>query len=367
MLPMTKDAADTDHSATTASTAYSWQAGMRSDGVQISQRLQTVIRFQIASTVQSILDATLAPQIQLQAVAVVIVGTEFCVDRLKLSSLASLRAVAVIQSGQCILTYLDTIDQHDTSSHSSSKLTSWLIATCSLCIPGMLSSSLRHNTYISNAVTVFLYQYTAATRHVVTMINVGLSPIYIAALCVLLALRLRVWQDTEVRTDIVSLYVYYFKAFHMLVVELLLFSIADMMSYLSGYAQLIVQFIVVLSIDAVNTGHLLDEVRGYAIWRVSRLLLQVDDADLPSLDAMLTAGMAMLLFISRRLPMIHSMYQSTHSLHTVIEILFLSCISLILRPITTTGNVSDTFNLLRIIFVSTIAENIEHFVQAQTK
>ena len=140
-----------------------------------------------------------------------------------------------------------------------------------------------------------------------------------------------------------------------------------MTSHLSGYAQLMLQFIAVLAIDTVNTRHQLEEVRGYAIWRVSRLLLQIDNTDLPALDAMLTAGIAMLLFISRRLPFVHSMYQSTQSLHTVIEILFLSSISLILRPITSTGNPRDSFNLLRILFVSTIAQSIEHFVQAQTE
>ena len=92
----------------------------------------------------------------------------------------------------------------------------------------MLSSTLRRNTYISNAVTVFLYQYTAATRNVVTLINLGVSPVYIAVLCVLLALRLHVWQNVQVREDIVSLYMYYLKAFHMLVVELLLFSMEHM-------------------------------------------------------------------------------------------------------------------------------------------
>jgi hypothetical protein len=160
---------------------------------------------------------------------------------------------------------------------------------------------------------------------------------------------------------------YYLKAFHMLIVELLLFSIEHLTVHLSGYAQLMLQFIAVLGIDAVNTGQLLEEVRGYSIWRVSRLLLQIDNMNLPALDAMLTAGIALLLFISRRLPFVHSMYQCTQSLHTVIEILFLSSISLILRPITNTANSRDAFNLLRILFVSTIAQSIEHFVQAQTE
>ena len=89
---------------------YSWSNGMRSDSIQLSNRLQTIIRFQIANDLQVFLNQILTPSMQLLGIFLLIVCTEVGVRRLNMYSFTLIRAVVVIQSGQCLLQYIDSID-----------------------------------------------------------------------------------------------------------------------------------------------------------------------------------------------------------------------------------------------------------------
>jgi len=342
----------------------SWSEGLRRDGVQLSSRLQTIIRFQIASDLQGFLDDVFDVQMQILFIIVLIVALEFSVRKLHLTSLALLRAVVVIQSGQILLTYIDHIDRKEPhSSYPRTFVTSWLITTASLCIPGMLTHSIQNDSYVSNAITVFLYQYTDATRDIVTVVDLGVSPLYIAMLCVVLSVRLRFWnlqQSKGTKHQHHSMYLYFFTAFHMLVVELLLFSIQNLTLHLNSFLQVLLQMIAILTIDSLNQNHLLEEVRGYAIWRVSRMLLTLKFDEMQNLDAVMTSAVATLIYLSRRIPFIHSMYTSAQSLHTLSEIVFLASMNLILRPITSQTNGNVQVQLLLILFISTIAQSVEH-------
>ena len=77
---------------------YSWSKGMRADSIQLSNRLQTIIRFQIANDLQIFLNQILAPHMQLLAMFILIVCTELSVRRLNMYSFASIRAVVVIKT-----------------------------------------------------------------------------------------------------------------------------------------------------------------------------------------------------------------------------------------------------------------------------
>jgi len=343
----------------------SWSEGLRRDGVQLSSRLQTIIRFQIAADLQGFLDKVFDVPMQILFIIILIVSLEISVRKLQLTSLALLRAVVVIQSGQILLTYIDYIDRKEpNSSYPRTFVTSWLITTASLCIPGMLTSSVQNDNYVSNAITVFLYQYTDATRDIVTVVDLGISPLYISILCVVLAIRLRYWnlhpteQGNKPQNN--NMYLYFFTAFHMLVVELLLFSIQNLTVHLNPFLQVLLQMIAILTIDSLNQDHLLEEVRGYTIWRVSRMLLTLKFDDMQNLDAIMTSAVATLIYLSRRLPFIHSMYTSAQSLHTLSEIVFLASMNLILRPITSQTNGNVQVQLLLILFISTIAQAVEH-------
>ena len=118
--------------------------------------------------------------------------------------------------------------------------------------------------------------------------------------------------------------------------------------------------IAILTIDSLNQNNLLEEVRGYAIWRVSRMLLTLKFDDMQNLDAVMTSAVATLIYLSRRIPFIHSMYTSAQSLHTLSEIVFLASMNLILRPITSQTNGNVQVQLLLILFISTIAQSVEH-------
>ena len=348
----------------------SWSEGLRRDGVQLSSRLQTIIRFQIAADLQGFLDKVFDVQMQILFIIILIVVLEISVRKLHLTSLALLRAVVVIQSGQILLTYIDHIDRKEpNSSYPRTFVTSWLITTASLCIPGMMTSSVQNDNYVSNAITVFLYQYTDATRDIVTVVDLGISPLYISILCVVLAIRLRYWNLHPSTQSIMNkhdkpqnndMYLYFFTAFHMLVVELLLFSIQNLTMHLNPFVQVLLQMIAILTIDSLNQDHLLEEVRGYTIWRVSRMLLTLKFDDMQNLDAIMTSAVATLIYLSRRLPFIHSMYTSAQSLHTLSEIVFLASMNLILRPITSQTNGNVQVQLLLILFISTIAQAVQH-------
>ena len=82
----------------------SWSEGLRHDGVQLSSRLQTIIRFQIAADLQGFLDQVFDIDMQISFIIILIVALEISVRKLNLTSLALLRAVVVIQSGQIMLT-----------------------------------------------------------------------------------------------------------------------------------------------------------------------------------------------------------------------------------------------------------------------
>ena len=344
-----------------------WAQGMRKDALQLSNRLQTIIRFQIAADVQIFLDRILPVTTQLPAIALCIACLELGVRQFGLYSLSLLRAVVVIQSGQCLLRYIDSIDQYDVgTSYTLTHVTSWLITTATLCVPGMFGATLRSNAYISNAVTVFLYQYTDATRSIVTLVDLGVSPLFVAVLCVILAVRVRHWNAADANLQNTSLYVYFFKAFHMLIVELLLFSLQRLTLHLNAFLQVMLQMIVVLSIDALNRQNLLEEVRGYAIWRLSRMLLSLKFEQVASFDAMMTSALASLIFLSRRIPWIHNLYTTAQSVHTLAEIVFLASMNLILRPITSDVNHDMASQLLLILLISTVAQSVEYLFSDST-
>ena len=343
--------------------SYSWFQGMRRDGLQLSNRLQTVIRFQIATNLQIYLNDILEPNMQLPIMFLLIVGTELGVRHYNIYPLKLLRSVVVIQSGQCLLRYIASLSQNQyPSKYMQTRLTSWMITTASLCLPGMLGTKSTSNTYINNAVTVFLYQYTAATRSMVQIIDLGISPLYIAILCVVFALRLNVWKTPEIQADALSLHVYFFKAFHMLIVEILLFSLESLSKPLNAFCQLMLQMIVVLTIDTINHKQQFEEIRGYSIWRVSRLILNLNFNSNLHMNAMLTCGVAILVFFSRRLPWVHSMYTSARSTHTLAEIVFLVSMNLILKPISTQTNAHVQMQLLLILIISIIAQSIDFLI-----
>jgi hypothetical protein len=74
---------------------------------------------------------------------------------------------------------------------------------------------------LSHTVTVFLYQYTTAAKNIVTLIDLGVSLLYIAILFVMLAWGIRHRSEIDSDPTNKSFLIYFFKAFHMPVVELL--------------------------------------------------------------------------------------------------------------------------------------------------
>ena len=344
--------------------AQAWHAGLVGDAMTVVRRLQTVISFQVADVLQLMLNRWL-DQLHLFAAVVLFCLLTECVIRYgKLESLSMLRRVGVIQLGQSLLELISDIQRVSVSSQALANCVGWLLRTATLCVPAMLYADVRANEYVANAITVYLYQYTASTREFVLDLNFGLPSVYLAALCVLLSMRAQLWKQQHS-----NLYVYFFKAMHMLIVELVLSSISASTVNSPDYAKVLLTAVAIVAIDAINMSNneMLSEIRGYAIWRIAKQLFDLDAAEL---DFMSTLGLSLLIFVARRCVEHLLTDELSRYMHTAVEILFLTSINLILQPIVNSHTHTHADHVLLVLIVATAAQAVEHWVlkpQSRTK
>ena len=236
------------------------------------------------------------------------------------------------------------------------KSTTWLLQTMSLCLPAFLSTQMSSNEYIQNALSVYLYQYTNATSNTVVRLDTGVPPIFISILAILFSIW---WPPVSNK---VRVYAYFYKAFQMLIVELMLFSITDRLHGVLESTKFLLQVFILFTIDFINEikSNTLTEVRGYAIWRVSR---QISSMNLSILDVSTSMSLSILLFIARRLGILLKISSSSMSLHTMTEIIFMSTTNLLLDPVVTNKGQTFDEHILRIMFLSTAAQTIENILR----
>lgn len=338
-----------------------WHADLVSDLMTVVRRLQTVISFQIADVLQKMLNQWLSSLYLFFAILLFCCVVEFVVRYGKLKSLSILQRVGVIQVGQSLLQLISEVQDINVKYQTLANCVGWLLRTATLCVPAMLYSDVRTNEYVDNAIRVYLYQYTDATREFVLNINFGLPPLYLAVLGVLLSMRAKSWKGQQSR-----LYEYFYKAFHMLTVDLVLSSIETSTSGSSDYLKILLQAVVVLSIDAINQVQedMLTEIRSYAIWRIAK---QLFDLNVSALDLTSTVGISLMIFVARRV--LESRLTSVMSqyLHTIVEILFLTSINLILQPVVSSHATTQLDHMLLVLVIATTAHTIEMLVMTSEK
>ena len=336
-----------------------WHVDLLRDLVTVVRRLQTVISFQIAEVLQQMLNQWLRSLYLFFAVLLFCCLLEVLVRYSGLQSLQIMRRVGVIQIGQCLLQLVSEIQEMSVHSQALANCVGWLLRTATLCVPAMLYRDVRTNEYIENAIRVYLYQYTAATREFVLEINFGLSPVFLAVLGVLLSMRGHAWKQKQS-----ELYAYFYTAFHMLTVDLVLVSIQKSTSGSTDYIKILMQAVVVLAIDALNGVHeqMLSEIRSYAIWRIAK---QLFDLNVSALDLTSTIGMSLLLFVARRLLQKRLSSIMSQYLHTIIEIMFLTSINLVLQPIVNMHTNTHHDHVLLVLVIATAAQSLEATVMQQ--
>lgn len=335
-----------------------WHTNLVSDLVTVVRRLQTVISFQIAEVLQKMLNQWLSSLYLFFAILLFCCVVEFAVRYGKLKSLSILQRVGVIQVGQSLLQLISEVQEISVQHEALANCVGWLLRTATLCVPAMLYSDVRTNEYVDNAIRVYLYQYTDATREFVLNINFGLPPLYLAVLGVLLSMRAKAWKGRQSQ-----MYAYFYKAFHMLTVDLMLSSIETSTSGTTDYLRILLQAVVVLAIDATNQMQedMLSEIRSYAIWRIAKHLF---DLNVSVLDLTSTLGISLMMFVARRV--LESRLTSVMSqyLHTIVEILFLTSINLILQPVVNSHANTQLDHVLLVLVIATTAHTVETLVVA---
>lgn len=336
-----------------------WSTTVLKDAVALVCRLQNIISFQIAGALQQTLNEFLEPTYQLTLMILLSIGTELFMRIFRKNlTLHILHQTVVIQVGQSLLAFLASINTTFVASQQyQTQCIKWLLQTISLCLPAFLSTQMSQSDYIQNAISVYLYQYTDATSNIVVSIDIGVPPFFIAIVAILLSLQ---WPKL---LNPAKIYTYFYKAFQMLLVELIMFTITDNLQNVSENSKFLLQIYVLFAIDFINEvkSNTLSEVRGYAIWRISK---QITDMDMNILDLATSMSVSILLFIGRRLGTLMHISSSSMSLHTLTEIIFMSTTNLLLYPVVTKSGQTFDEHILRVMFLTTAAHTIENMLRS---
>ena len=186
-----------------------------SDLNRVLNRLQTVIRYTLASALQLTLNHVFEAKIQFCVVVISCINTEVMVRILNKKWMKLLREICIIQAGQSFLTFSNSIF-YDSDTFSMQAST-WLLQSSSLCILGVIlyNDKLTQAKYIQNAVYVYIYTYVDFIRDKFMKIDFGTSQFYIS----LLFLMISVW-ICRYSLSVNPVYKYLLQAVHIMIVDM---------------------------------------------------------------------------------------------------------------------------------------------------
>jgi hypothetical protein len=158
-----------------------------SDSCRIASRLQTVVRFQVARSLQTVLDRVLPGAQQLVLVLLSCVWLETAVRRGGGSAFKLLRDIAFIHLGQSIMAFSGCFDRTDARGEMS-QVNLFLPSTCLFyvlpfvfgIVAGLGFRATMAN-YIENAVTSYQYRYSATASAILQGLKVGVMPVMLRA------------------------------------------------------------------------------------------------------------------------------------------------------------------------------------------
>ena len=327
------------------------------DFFAVIAKAQNAILFSVASALQILLRQYFN-RIEILAVTVIIsIGLHELSSKSNNVIWGVLKQSAVVQAGQSIVDY---VDSYTASSIQSSQLlfksTCWLLQTSILCLPAMVSSKFKNDAFIQNAVTVFLYQYSATMKEWFVQIDFGASPIFIIILAVSLTVYLH-----NTTSNTFAVHQYMFKAFHMLLVDLLLETTIGMSVSHAIPVQLCLQMLCIFFFDSIDMRvPIFAEVRGYAVWRLGRVLYALSK-DAVDLQTALTVSI--LLIFARYITFLQSMTVQSKFSSSIAEIIFLVAMNHLILPIVSSTTAASVQHLLLVMSISAWSTLVQIYVQ----
>ena len=302
-----------------------WPAQARSDVVRVVVRLESVLRFQLASALQTALDAFMSPGEQLGALVLLCVCLQWASRLLKYEGEIA-RGVLVVQVGQTmqgVLVYRDW-----SSDNLQATALGFLLNTLGLCVPSvleLLNPAFMASDYVQNAISVWLFQCATSTRQLLARVDLGVSPAFVC----LLGFALSHSVHARVAASPVGrLYKHVLRAWHMLLVDWLLRTVVTAATGLPQMLQITLLSMVVLIVDELELDSLslMRDVRGYIVYRIAG---ELQGLGVLSMDGASALGTALLAFCGHtglRVLKLHSRATSSAA-----EVFFVACINVIVQ------------------------------------
>ena len=326
------------------------------DFFAIIAKAQNAILFSIASALQIILRQYFDSMEILAVTAIISIGLHELALQSNNVIWKILKQSAVVQVGQSLVEYVDSHSTNYANSQLLFPLTTWVLQTSILCLPAMIGSKFQNDEFLQNAVSVFLYQYSATMKQWVVQINFGTSPVFV----ILLAVSLTIYFKNR-QNESFALHQYMFKAFHMLLVDLLLQTTLDLSAFHSVSVQLCLQLLCIFFFDSIDSQvTIFAEVRGYAVWRLGRSLYTLSKTSF-SFQTALTGSI--LLIFARYLTLFHNMTIQSKFSSSIAELVFLVAVNHLILPITSGSNTASVEHLLMVMSISAWSTLVQIYVQ----
>jgi hypothetical protein len=359
-----------------------WDARQVADSCQFASRVQSAVRFQVASELQLLLDRAL-PGLQVPAALLSCIGLQ-CAVRAGASSVVILRDTAFIQLGQCIMGASGDVEQH----HSEASAV-FLLRTLLLCLPqlafGICAGLGIRSTvadYVQGAITAYQYKYAADAGAFLQTWAAGTTPVLlgIAALRVSTGMQMATsWArrstpptagpgpaGTGTPPSTPSIISCVYLSMHLILVDFMLYDLKN--THAAAPIQLALSVLALVAMDAVmaaldyepdSVQTTLQQIRGFALWRVSQQLIQRELKDVDVLVA--SCGATLLLACRTALALIRPAVADNHPslVNTLSELGFMSSVQILLKPSTSNTSTNLAQHLLRVLYIATAAAWVE--------
>jgi len=359
-----------------------WDARPLADSCQFAGRVQSALRFQVASELQRLLDRAL-PGLQVPAALLACIALQ-CAVRAGASSLVLLRDTAFIQLGQCIMAASGDVEQHPgAASTLATASTVFLLRTLLLCLPPLalgicagLGIRATVADYVQGAITAYQYKYAADAGAFLQTWAVGTTPVLlgIAALRVSTGMQTATTGTKTAGTGGAGaappsppgvLSGVYLSA-HLILVDFLLYDLKH--THATAPIQLALSVLALVAMDAVmavldyepeSVQTTLHQIRGFALWRVSQQLIQRELKDVDVLVA--SCGATLLLVCRTALDLGQPSAADSHPslVNTLSELGFMSGVQILLQPSTSNTSTNLAQHLLRVMYIATAAGYVE--------
>lgn len=326
----------------------------RVDAGRVVARVQAALSFQVATALQGALDAVLEPGEQLAALVLLCVCVQAAamVGHVQAETVRSVLVVQVGQTLQGLLVYKEWA-----SSSTQGLVLGFLLNTLGLCVPSvleLLSPEFVASAYVQNALSVWLFQYASSTREVLARVDFGVSPAYVCLLAFALsagARRLAAGSGAEA----FALFKYLARAWHMLLVDWLLRTLAHSTGGLQRGLQIALLAMVVVVVDALalESLSLMRDVRGYTVFRIAG---ELQGLGVLSSDSASALGAALLAFCAHTglgALQLHSRVTSSAA-----EVFFVASVNVLVQS-ATSGEAGVAQQLLRAGLVCVLAYAVQ--------